>query len=94
MDSGPRDQSPDRLQLTVDGAVFDVAYDPSQPGAYHYTRRTGPAVGYGFTHRNFDHSKNTTDEHIEAIRRFLRMVNPVTGYIEDVQDNDEHGQQE
>ena len=94
MDRGPRDQSPGRLQLTVDGEVFDVAYDPSQPGAYHYTRLTGPAPGYGFTSRRSDYGKSSTDEHVEAIRSFLRMVDPVTGYIEDVPDNDEDGQQE
>ena len=83
MDRSPRELSPDRLQLTVDGEVFDVRYDPSQPGAYSYTRLTGPAPGYGFSSRRSDHARSTTHEHVEAIRTFLKMVNPVTGYIED-----------
>ena len=86
----PRDaaDSPDTLTVTVDGDVFDVVYDPTQPGAYHYTRRTGPAPGYGFTSRRSDHARSTTAEHVEAIRSFLAMVDPVTGYIEDDPDDD------
>jgi hypothetical protein len=83
VDAESREPSTDRVQLTVDGEVFDVASDPSQPGAYHYTRVTGPAPGYGFTSRRSDHGETTTDEHVAAIRSFLAMVDPVTGYIED-----------
>jgi hypothetical protein len=88
----PRDAaaSPDTLRLTVDGDVFDVVYDPAQPGAYHYTRLTGPAPGYGSTSRCSDHARCTTAEHVEAIRSFLAMVDPVTGYIED--DPDDEGE--
>jgi hypothetical protein len=84
------DPSPDKLQLTVDGMVFEVAHDSSQPGAYHYTRIAGaaggPAVGYGFTSRRSSHTRQTTAAHIEAIRGFIAMVHPVTGYIEDADD--------
>jgi len=88
VESPSEDPTPDRFRLTVDGADFSVAYDASQPGAYHYIRLAGPAVGgpavgYGFTSRRFDFGKSTTDEHVEAIRRFLSMVDPVSGYIED-----------
>lgn len=75
--------SRDRFQLTVDEDVFDIVYDPTQPGAYHYTRLTGPAPGYGFTSRRSDDARSTTAEHVKAIRYFLDMVDPVTGYIED-----------
>ena len=87
----PRDPAdfPDTLRLTIDGDTFDVVYDPAQPGAYHYTRRTGPAPGYGFTSRRSDHARSTTDEHVKAIRSFLAMVDPVTGYIEDDPHNDD-----
>ncbi|HEX4471348.1 MAG TPA: hypothetical protein VH085_05230 [Nocardioides sp.] len=67
----------------VDDEVFDVAYDPAQPGAYHYTRTTGPAAGYGFSTRRSDHARSTTAEHVERIRGFLDVVDPTTGYIED-----------
>ena len=81
--------SPDRMRLTVDGEVFDVAYDPEQPGTYHYTRLTGPAPGYGFSTRRSDHVRSTTAKHVERIRGFLDAVDPITGYIED--DPDELG---
>jgi hypothetical protein len=76
--------SPDHLRLTVDGVVFEVAHDPSQPGAYHYTRVTPPAAGYGFTGRRSDSGRSTTAEHVDQIRAFLAAVDPETGYIEDV----------
>jgi len=76
--------SPDRFRLTVDGEDFDVAYDPQQPGAYHYTRLTGPAPGYGFTTRRSDHVRSTAAEHVERIRGFLGEVDPTTGYLDDV----------
>lgn len=87
--------SPDHLDLTVDGMTFSVAYDPSQPGTYHYTRCAGipggPAVGYGFSSRRSDHQRSTTAAHVEAIRDFIGMVDPVTGYIEDEEADSEHG---
>jgi hypothetical protein len=88
MNPSDTEPSPDRFRLSVDGDVFDVAYDPTQPGAYHYTRLTGPAPGYGFTRRRSDHVRSTSAEHVEAIRSFLGMVDPVTGYIEDDPDDD------
>ncbi len=75
--------SPDRMRLTVDGVVFDVAYDPEQPGTYHYRRLTGRARGYGFTIGRSDHVRSPTAEHVERIRGFLDAVDPITGYIED-----------
>ncbi|MBO3741834.1 hypothetical protein [Actinoplanes flavus] len=83
MELSGTEPSPDRSQLTVDDDVFDIVYDPTQPGAYHYTRLTGPAPGYGFTSRRSDHARSTTAEHVKQIRSFLDMVDPVTGYIED-----------
>ncbi|MEU7903589.1 hypothetical protein [Actinoplanes sp. NPDC049118] len=83
MEPSDTGSSPARFRLTVDDEVFDVAYDPEQPGACHYTRRTGPAPGYGFTSRRSDHAGSTTAEHVTAIRSFLDMVDPTTGYIKD-----------
>ena len=81
--------SPDRLRLTVDGVLVDVAYDLTQPGTYHYTRLSGPAPGYGFTRRRSDHVKSTTAEHVSSIRSFLEELDPTTGYIEDDLDDDD-----
>lgn len=88
MEPSDTESIPARFPLTVDGEVFDVAYDPTQPGTYHYTRTTGPAPGYGFTSRRSDHTESTAAEHVTAIRSFLEMVDPVTGYIEDDPDDD------
>lgn len=82
----PRDRSDasaDHLRLTVDGQVFEVAYDPEQPGAYHYSWVSGPNHGYGFSSGRFDHRRRTVEEHEKRIRNFLSAVDPDTGYIED-----------
>ena len=68
MESSPNEASSDQLRLTFDGEVFDVRYDPSQPGAYHYTRLTGPAPGYAFTSRRSDHGKSSAAEHVDGQR--------------------------
>lgn len=85
--AGAAQPSPDRFEVSVDGFAFRVAYDSSQPGAYHYTRLAGapggPAVGYGFTSRWSDQGRRTEAEHVQAIRSFIAMVDPVTGHIED-----------
>jgi len=98
VDTNQEDVSPDYLQLTVDGMVFSVAYDSSQPGTYHYTRLSGapggPAVGYGFTSGRSDHQRETIAAHIEAIRDFISVVDPVTGYIEDDEDDEDEDEDE
>jgi hypothetical protein len=85
------DRSGPRAIGSVDGMAFSVTYDSSQPGAYHYTRLPGPpggpAVGYGFTSRRSDHGRDSTRAHEAAIRDFVAMVDPVTGYIEDADDD-------
>lgn len=75
--------SPDAFEVTVDGVEFSVVHDPSQPGAYHYTRRTPPAYGYGFISRRSDHRRSSTRQHVDAIRRFLAACDPATGYLAD-----------
>lgn len=76
----PSDTSspPERFRLTVDGDVFDIAYDPTQPGAYHYTQLTGVEPGRGFTSRRSDHARSTTAEHEAAIRSYLGVVDEAT----------------
>lgn len=88
MDDSDEAASPDAFDVTVDDIEFSVAYDLTQPGAYHYSRHTPPADDYGFTSRRSDHRRSTTAQHIEAIRRFLAACDPVTGYIEDDPDDD------
>lgn len=87
----PQDPSPNHLELTVDGMLFSVVHDATQPGAYHYTRLPGiaggPAVGYGLTRSWSDRRRPSLAEHVDAIRDFIAMVDPVTGYIEDDEDD-------
>lgn len=82
-----QEASPDQLELIIDGMSFSVTYDSSQPGTYHYTRLPGapggPAVGYGFTSARSDHQRTTTAAHGEAIRDFISLLDPTTGYLED-----------
>jgi hypothetical protein len=95
------DTSSDQLELTVDGMIFSVAYDPSQPGSCNYTRLPGVpgvpggpggpgghAVDYGSSSRRSDHQRETLAAHAEGIRDFIAMVDPVTGYIKDEDDAD------
>lgn len=74
---------PDAVEVTVDGVLFSVVHDASQPGAYHYTRLTPPAYGYGFTRRRSDHAPLSLADHLDAVRDFLDQVDPETGYFVD-----------
>ena len=88
MDVGDESPSPDAFEVTVDGIEFSVVYDETQPGAYHYTRRTPPAYGYGFTSRLSTHQRRSVAMHIMGIRDFLAGCDPITGYMEDDPDDD------
>ena len=79
------------VRVTVDGEVFDVTTQPDHPGHYHYAWISGPNPGYGFSSAMFSQSSggqpsivvdHTMVDHEEAIRNFLSLVNPETGYIE------------
>lgn len=75
--------APDRQRLTVDGELFEVDYDSTQPGAYHFVWLTGPNPGYGFTTRVSSHTRQPQRVLIDSIVAFLAQVDPQTGYIED-----------
>jgi|SRR5215471_773969 len=84
IDTEPMDVAPDYQQLIVNGEVFDVRYDPEQPGAYHFAWVTGPNPGYGFTSRfSSDDTRQPRQVLIDSITGFLAQVDPQTGYIED-----------
>jgi hypothetical protein len=70
------------VRVTVDGEVFDVTTQPDRPGAYHYAWISGPNPGYGFSEASSDGRRSTMADHEEAIRNFLSLVDPETGYIE------------
>jgi len=63
--------------LDVDGEVFAVR---SHEGGTDYDWVSGPNEDYGFGSTARDMPE---EWHLEHIRDFLRMVDPVTGYIED-----------
>ena len=70
------------LRLTVDSEVFEVEEAPNQPGGCHYTWTSGPNPDYGFTGVPSDGHQYSVEEHVSAIREFLRLINPQTGYLD------------
>ncbi|HTW13991.1 MAG TPA: hypothetical protein VMF51_02620 [Nocardioides sp.] len=99
MDRDADAPSADNLHVTVDGFDFAITYDASQPGTYHYTRLpggcsgcSGPAVGYGFSGGRSDGQRLPRAAHVDSIRDFLAMVDPVSGYIEDTNEEDDSGE--
>jgi hypothetical protein len=70
------------VRITVDEEVFDVTTQPDHPGAYHYAWISGPNPDYGFSSASSDGRPSTMVDHEEAIRNFLSLVDPETGYIE------------
>ncbi|MYW74203.1 hypothetical protein [Pseudonocardia sp. SID8383] len=69
--------------LVVDGERFTVRPRPTEPGTYHFAWETGPNPDYGFSQFGWQGRPATTEELHDAIRDFLSMVDPNTGYIED-----------
>ncbi len=75
-------ESDSTITLEVDGEVFDVI-PAGGPGAYHYTWKSGPNEGYGFSSALSIPRPLSREEHRQGIRNFLDMIDPRTGYIED-----------
>jgi hypothetical protein len=70
------------VRVIVDEEVFDVTTQPDHPGHYHYAWISGPNLDYGFSAASSDGRPSTMVDHEEAIRNFLSLVDPETGYIE------------
>lgn len=68
--------------FVVDGEHFDVRERPSEPGVYDIAWTSGPNEGYGFASVSYDGQPQSDVELEEAIRSFLRQVDPNTGYID------------
>ena len=67
------------LTLEVDGEVFTVRQ--AADGGWAFEWLSGPNEGYGF---GINGPPNpSTEEHRDAIRGFLSMIDPATGYIGD-----------
>jgi hypothetical protein len=71
-------------RLSCDGETFELR--PDQFGGTHYTWRSGPNPGYGFTTSAIlPAAKPSRIDDIELhqanIRSFLSMIDPETGYI-------------
>lgn len=71
-------REPVLFTLEVDGERFAVRR--STGGGTDYDWLTGPNAGYGFGETG---PVRSPDEHREAIRSFLRQVDPATGFIGD-----------
>ncbi|MEV8375283.1 hypothetical protein AB0P21_21290 [Kribbella sp. NPDC056861] len=71
------------VELEVDGQVFEVRYRADGSGHYDFDWLNGPNPGYGFSSKSAgDAEPRSQAELEEAIRNFLKQVDPVTGYIE------------
>ncbi|MGN9775373.1 hypothetical protein ACTMS0_06300 [Micromonospora sp. H33] len=72
------DQPP--VMVTVDGQDFRIRERAEEPGTYDFDWLNGPHdYGFGIS----GGSAMSLPEMKEAIRTFLAMIDPATGYIED-----------
>ncbi|WP_431936739.1 hypothetical protein [Micromonospora sp. RP3T] len=74
---GPRHTRDEPIMMTVDGQEFRVRRRVGRPAAYDFDWLSGPH-DYGFTSSG---PVMTRAEMEEAIRAFLRDIDPVTGYL-------------
>jgi hypothetical protein len=82
--SGPSKWTDDQpTSVIVDGQEFIVRPRPAAPGTYDFDWTTGPNPNYGFSLAGSPGRPLTHGEIEDAIRNFLRQVDPETGYIED-----------
>jgi hypothetical protein len=70
------------VRVSVDGEDFEIQASADRPGQYRYDWISGPNAGYGFTSASSDGRPSTMSDHEAAIRNFLSLVDPETGYIE------------
>lgn len=73
------------FQLTVDGQTFEVSTPAKSPNQRNFDWLSGPNPGYGFSVATNVRDDNywSTENLQRAIRDFLSMIDPETGYIED-----------
>jgi hypothetical protein len=67
------------LTVEVDGEMFAIR--PSWGSGTHYDWLTGPNEGYGFA--SSAPPNQSLEDHRKAIRSFLGMIDPATGFIAD-----------
>ena len=65
--------------LEVDGELFAVREGGDGGTAYDWL--SGPNAGYGFG--SSGSPSRSAEEHREAIRTFLALIDPATGYVGD-----------
>jgi hypothetical protein len=76
------------IRLVVDQEMFEVSERAGVPGQYDFDWLSGPNKSYGFTSATSDGSPETVEDLEDAIRDFLTMIDPETGYISDDEDDD------
>lgn len=67
----------------VEGETWVVRQRTDEPGTYDFDWISGPNEGYGFTSASSDGIASTAADLDEAIRHFLTMIDPATGFISD-----------
>ena len=76
-----REGRPGPVLFTVDVDGEQFAVRQAENGGWSYEWLTGPNDGYGFTASG--PVGLSTEEHRYAVRAFLDMIDPATGYIAD-----------
>jgi hypothetical protein len=72
---------PGPVLFTLDVDAEQFAVRQAAEGGWTYEWLTGPNDGYGFTASG--PLALSTEEHQDAVRAFLGMIDPATGYIAD-----------
>ncbi|WP_222611954.1 hypothetical protein [Knoellia locipacati] len=69
-------------RMVVDGEHFDVIERVGEPGVHELRWTSGPNADYGFVTSTYSGEGQTDAELKDAIRNFLGLVDPITGYID------------
>ena len=67
--------------MVVDGEHFDFTERVGEPGVHDLRWVSGPNKDYGFASAAYGGGRQTDADLEDAIRNFLSLVDPTTGYI-------------
>ena len=78
--AGDGPPGPVLFTIEVEGQLFALRLAAGRGTAYDWV--SGPNAGYGFV--SSGPPSQSREKHQEHIRGFLSMIDPATGYVEDV----------